>query len=140
MIPGSLQDLSGSSDFICNSKIQAICFFTFSYHSTLLSIKYICTFYYKFVMCPFFLLLCLMFIVENQTDQKPMRMSCSTCHRKAIRFSHVHTVLETERGDTGAERTVTRHPVTHISPSAQSPSTALRRPLSAWTVQPCFGA
>ena len=61
-----------------------------------------------------------MFIVENQTNQKTMHMSWSTCHRKAIRFSHIHNVQETERGDTGAERTVTRHPVIHVSPSAQS--------------------
>lgn len=44
-----------------------------------------------------------------------MHISCSTW------YSHIHNVLETKRGDTGAERAVPWHPVIHISPFAQSP-------------------
>ena len=41
--------------------------------------------------------------------------------QKSNWFSHIHNVLETKRGDTGADRTVTWHPVIHISPFARSP-------------------
>lgn len=69
----------------------------------------------NFYICPFFLLLCLMFIIEIKPQYKTMYILCSACHRlwNVIQFSHTHNMLEIRTGDEGAKNMVTWHPHSH---------------------------